>query len=51
MLTFRLRDFIWKAFENTGNIDTYIFYREIENKNTDIKEREKAHEDAALSKV
>lgn len=25
-----LRNFTWKAFENTGNIDAYLLYKEIE---------------------
>jgi len=25
-----LKDFIWKAFEDTGDINSYMFYREID---------------------
>lgn len=27
-----LKEFVWKAFESTGNIDTYVFLKEIEEK-------------------
>jgi len=35
-----LMDFAWNAFEYTGNIDSYIFYREIAEKNT-VKEQQR----------
>ncbi len=25
-----LREFAWKTFENTGSVNAYVFYREIE---------------------
>lgn len=37
-----LRDFMWKIFENTGSIDSYIFY-------TEMKERDKAEEQRMLA--
>lgn len=27
-----LKDFAWKTFENTGSIDSYILYKEIDEK-------------------
>lgn len=27
-----LKEFLWNAFEKTGNIEAYIFMKEIENK-------------------
>jgi len=42
-----LKDFLWKAFEYTGNIDSYIFYKEIEEKDRAINERKIAEEEAA----
>jgi hypothetical protein len=46
-----LKEFAWKAFENTGNIDSYIFLKEIENKNMAFSERKKAEEEAAISNM
>jgi hypothetical protein len=34
-----LREFVWKTFENTGSIDAYVFYKEIEEKNQLIKDK------------
>ncbi|HHW49520.1 MAG TPA: YqzL family protein [Clostridiaceae bacterium] len=42
-----LKDFLWKAFECTGSIDSYIFYKEIEEKDRALKERKIAEEEAA----
>ena len=28
-----LKDFFWKIFEHTGNLDSYIFYREMAERN------------------
>jgi len=46
-----LKEFAWKAFECTGNIDSYIFYREIEEKNKVMAERKIAEEEAAISNL
>lgn len=27
-----LKEFLWEAFRKTGNIEAYVFYKEIENK-------------------
>lgn len=29
-----LKDFVWKTFEKTGSIDSYVFYKEIKEKNS-----------------
>lgn len=44
-----LIDFVWKVFEITGNIDNYIFYKEIQEKNLMIHERKVAEEEVAIS--
>ena len=44
-----LRDFAWKTFENTGNIDAYVFLKEIEEKNKIISERNVPEEEVAIS--
>lgn len=33
-----LKDFAWNTFEITGNIESYIFYKEIEDKAKGINE-------------
>jgi len=44
-----LKEFAWKTFENTGNITSYIFYREIED-NSRVQDPEKiAKDEAAIS--
>lgn len=45
-----LKDFAWNTFEFTGNIDSYIFYREINEKNRAEDERITAEAEAAISK-
>lgn len=38
-------DFTWKLFENTGNIDTYLLFKEIEKERMeqpDVKEKERS---------
>lgn len=42
-----LMEFIWKTFENTGNIESYIFYKEIEKNSNAVHERKIAEEEAA----
>jgi hypothetical protein len=27
-----LKEFAWRTFEDTGNIDSYMFYKELEKK-------------------
>ena len=41
-----LKEFLWKAFEKTGNLDAYVFYKEIDRmikpeKNIESTEEEK----------
>lgn len=45
-----LKEFAWKAFESTGNIDTYIFLKEIEEKNRIVEETTVARDEVAISK-
>ncbi len=45
-----LKEFAWRAFENTGNIDSYMFYREVEDKIKLFSEGKIAEEEAATSK-
>lgn len=40
-----LREFVWKTFENTGSIDAYVFYKEIEEKNQLTKDKTTAMEE------
>jgi len=47
---FMLKEFAWKVFESTGSIDTYIFLKEIEEKNKIAEEAEAAKDEVAISK-
>ncbi|AYA77065.1 MULTISPECIES: YqzL family protein [Robertmurraya] len=31
-----MMDFTWKVFSQTGNIDTYLLFKELEKENQDI---------------
>ena len=39
-----LRDFAWNVFKKTGNIDSYMFLKEVEMKSKEAGEQEKAVE-------
>lgn len=45
-----LKEFAWKAFESTGSIDSYIFLKEIEEKNRITEETEAVKDEVAISK-
>jgi hypothetical protein len=45
-----LRDLIWKAFEKTGEIDKYIFYKEVSEKGYVKNEIVTTKEEVAISK-
>ncbi|MCX8130261.1 MAG: YqzL family protein [Clostridia bacterium] len=42
-----LREFVWKTFENTGSLDAYVFFKEIEEKNRIKQDSSIAEEEAA----
>lgn len=42
-----LKEFAWKAFENTGDITTYMFLKEIEDKTRAVNETEIAKDEVA----
>jgi len=44
-----LRDFAWKAFESTGDIETYKFYKEVQKNPSAISETKMAEEEAATT--
>ena len=44
------KEFIWRTFEDTGDIDFYVFYKEFEGKNKAGKDKFIAEEEAAISK-
>lgn len=44
-----LKEFAWSAFEKTGNIDAYVFYREIQERNSQISETKAAEQEVAIS--
>lgn len=43
------REFAWRAFENTGNVDAYLLFREIEVKDKAVSESIIAKEEVAIS--
>lgn len=42
-------DFVWNAFESTGSISAYSFYKEIGEKNKVLQERQTAEDEVAIS--
>ncbi|HHV98512.1 MAG TPA: YqzL family protein [Clostridiaceae bacterium] len=44
-----LRDFAWRAFEQTGSIESYMFFKEIEEFKKARNETKMAEEEAAPS--
>jgi|LSQX01.3.fsa_nt_gb hypothetical protein len=42
-----LTDFIWRTFENTGSIESYMFFKELHNKNK--KQKEGALDEVVIS--
>ncbi|MCG1022341.1 MULTISPECIES: YqzL family protein [Bacillaceae] len=44
-------DFTWKVFKETGNIDTYLLFKELEKENGDLPEQteELANRDLPIS--
>lgn len=45
-----LKEFAWNAFEYTGNIESYIFYKEIEENSRATEQRRMAEAEAAISR-
>ena len=46
-----LKEFVWKTFENTGGIEFYMFYREIEEKSIGLCEGSLAVDEAAMAEL
>lgn len=44
-----LKEFAWNAFEKTGSIDAYVFYKEIEANSRMQEENFLAKEEVAVS--
>lgn len=44
-----LKDFAWNTFEYTGNIYSYIFFKEIEERNLAAEQGKMAESEAATS--
>ncbi len=44
-----LEEFAWRAFENTGSVDAYILFREIQAKDKAVSESIIAREEVAIS--
>jgi hypothetical protein len=48
---FTMLDFTWKVFKETGSIDTYLLFKELEKDNVDVPEQaeELANSDLPIS--
>lgn len=44
-----LKDFAWRAFENTGDITIYMFLKEVEEKKRIIEETKAVKDEVAIS--
>lgn len=44
-----LKDFVWNTFMRIGILDSYIFYREIEERDRAAEQRKLAEAEAAMS--
>ena len=44
-----LKDYFWKTFENTGHIQNYMFYRELDSHQKKIGKNETASEEVAMT--
>ena len=44
-----LKDFAWSTFIKSGIVDSYLFYREIEERDRSEKQRKMAEAEAATS--
>lgn len=45
-----LKEFSWRTFEDTGNIEAYIVYKQVVEKDNNIIDRIFAQEEVAISK-
>lgn len=45
-----LKDFAWSTFEFTGNIDSYFFFKEMEERKSTAEQKEAAEAEAAITK-
>lgn len=48
-LQLMFKEFAWNAFVETGNLDIYMFYREIEERDRAAEQRNLAEDEAAPS--
>lgn len=45
-----LKDFVWNTFEYTGNIESYIFFKELQHVKNPVEDSKIAEEEAAFVK-
>lgn len=45
-----LKEFAWNTFESTGSIDSYFFFKEIEERDKAAMQKDIAEQEAAISK-
>ena len=41
------KEFVWNAFVETGNLESYMFYKEIEERDRAAEQRNQAQEEVA----
>ncbi len=46
-----LKDYMWNLFQNTGNIKSYILYRELVEKESLLQEERISYEQTATTKI
>lgn len=46
-----LKDYMWNLFQNTGNIKSYILYRELVEKECLLQEERISYEQTATTKI
>ncbi len=46
-----LKEFVWNAFEYTGSVESYMFFKELEEKGKAIRDKKIAEEEAAISNM
>ena len=45
-----LKEFAWNTFEFTGNIDSYFFFKEVEERDNSVRHKVIAEQEAATGK-
>jgi hypothetical protein len=46
-----LKEFLWDTFTNTGDINVYMLYKQIEESCKEVNDREYAEQEVAISRI